>query len=186
MYCVLTFKKTQVNVLWEPGLAKVNSGHTNWKRAVSSRGCGEYNLGVYYKLSGEGVGDHKDNSNSFTGLAVGVRGSVGLFLVQERETAINPLHLSLTPETGLQSVCFPLLRCSRPSAFRILWLRLKRLLIAWLIHSTLPPAASRVTLPAASRVTLPPAVSRVTLPPAASRVTLPPALHVASCHVQRH
>ena len=80
--------------------------------------------------------------------------------MQERETAINPLDLSLTPETGLQSVCFPLcfplLRCSRPSPtppllktfshssvaqdllplLRFLWLRLKRLLIAWLIHST--------------------------------------------------
>ena len=53
------------------------------------------------------------NSEIFTGLAVGVRGSVGLF-----------------PETVLEGVWFSLLCSARQSGFRILWLSLKRLLIA--------------------------------------------------------
>ena len=62
--------------MWEPGLAKVNSGYTNWKMSSQKPGCSEYNVEVYYKLSGKGVGDHNDNLNIFTRLAVGVRGSV--------------------------------------------------------------------------------------------------------------
>ena len=50
-----------------------------------SRGCGEYNLGVYYKLSGKGGGGGggvtKITQKASPGLAVGVR----LFQVQERE-----------------------------------------------------------------------------------------------------
>src|SRR4029434_3269108 len=48
-------------VLWEPGLTRVNSGYTNWKRAET---------GVAVNTTeGEGRGQ-KGNSKSFTGLAV--------------------------------------------------------------------------------------------------------------------
>ena len=68
---------------------------------------------------------------------------IRLFRVQERERQRLILFINAqgrprasSPETGLQSVWFPLLSSQRQSGFRLLWLRLKRLLIAWLIHST--------------------------------------------------
>src|SRR4029434_6443310 len=39
--------RTHGRTLWEPGLARANSGYTNWKRAVRHRCCGEQNLGFY-------------------------------------------------------------------------------------------------------------------------------------------
>ena len=95
-----------------------------------------------YKLRGKREGAHKGNSKSFTGLAVGIRGSVGLVLIRERERQqlffINTKGRPRAsyPETGLESVWFSLLSSPRLSGFRILWLRLKWLLIAWLIQST--------------------------------------------------
>ena len=57
--------------------------------------------------------------------------------MQERETAINPLDWSLTPETGLQaSASHSSVAHDRSLPLRILWWRLRRLLIAWLIHAT--------------------------------------------------
>src|SRR4029434_9918578 len=42
---ILSLKHTLIQMqtltLWEPGLTRVNSGYTNWKRAVRNRGCGE-------------------------------------------------------------------------------------------------------------------------------------------------
>src|SRR4029434_357419 len=92
---------------------------------------------LFYKLRGKREGAHKGNSKSFTGLAVGVRGSVWLFLRQERDrerllvfSNIKGRPRASYPETVLEGVWFSLLCSSRQSGFRILWLRLKRLLIA--------------------------------------------------------
>ena len=131
IYCCYRWSHCSLCVVWEPGLARVNSGYTNWKKSSQKQG-------LWWK-----GGVHNDNSKSFTGLAVGIRGSVRLFLVQERERQRLILFINAqgrprasSPETGLQSVWFSLLSSQRQSGFRLLWLRLKRLLIAWLIHST--------------------------------------------------
>ena len=46
-------KPKHTHTLWEPGLARANSGYTNWKREVRHGSCGKQNLGLLYKLKGE-------------------------------------------------------------------------------------------------------------------------------------
>ena len=154
--------------MWEPGLAKVNSGHTNWKRAVRSQGWGEYNLGVYYKLSGEGVGDHKDNSNTRCNERLWRAYNLTLLIIlvptisphhksnsaspdwqwasgapsgsswskRERQRLILFIYLLPLRLASKASASHSSVAQDRPSPLRFLWWRFRRLLIAWLIHST--------------------------------------------------
>ena len=119
-------------------------GTQSGKREVRHRSCGEQNLGLLYKLKGEkGRGRTKvtQKASPVWPLASGAPSGFSLRQERGRERLLVFSNIygrprASYPETVLEGVWFSLLCSARQSGFRILWLSLKRLLIAWLIECT--------------------------------------------------